>query len=64
MESRLGEGPVVHKGPESRSATQDELINFEKAWINNEAGAASAFQEVGKSITDKLNTQSILLGGY
>jgi hypothetical protein len=64
MESRLGEGPVVHKGPESRSATQDELLNFEKAWINNEAGATSAFKEVGKSITDKLNNQSILLGGY
>jgi hypothetical protein len=64
MESRSGDGPVAHKGPESRSATQDELIRFEKAWIDNEAGAASAFKEVGKDITNKLNNQSILLGGY
>lgn len=64
MESRSGDGPVVHKGPESRSATEGELIRFEKDWIDNEAGAASAFKEVGKDIANKLNNQSILLGGY
>lgn len=34
METRLGGGPVVHKGPESRSETDAKLVEYEKGYIN------------------------------
>ena len=34
MESRLNDGPVTFKGPESRSATKDELLAYQKKVID------------------------------
>jgi hypothetical protein len=34
MESRLNDGPVTFTGPESRSATKDELLAYQKKVID------------------------------
>jgi hypothetical protein len=34
MESRLNDGPVSFKGPESRSATKAELLAYQKKVID------------------------------
>jgi len=60
MESRQGDGPVLHKGPESRSATRNQLLDIEKAWARS-LGAKGQIDEeaMGKAIQAKMLNKSI-----
>jgi hypothetical protein len=49
MESRLGDGGVAFKGPESRSATKAELTAYQKKVID-ESGADFIKQKVGADV--------------
>ena len=55
MESREGDGPVLHKGPESRSATRNQLLDFEKVWARS-AGRTGQIDEeaMGKAMQAKM----------